>query len=320
MNRIHGGPDARGCARWDFSTCSHPQGPCPEALLAVQIADPRTYPDPQYRALRERLAALHGVAAERVLLAASASEFIQRLTAAAVRLAVQAADWPARAYGDYAAAAQAWGLRRDAAQAGLRWCAELDSPDGRSGPVPRLDALICLDRAYGPLRLCGSSAWRPADLERVFQLFTPNKALGLCGVRGAYAIAPVDQGDAVALLRALEPSWVLGAQGLAMLEAWCLPSVQGWLTDSLPGLVLWRALLVERLTALGFSAREGSAPFVCVRLPEGVRLGAGDLWGSGMAVRDAASFGLPGHWRLNGLGPEAQDALCATLSSSLSAP
>lgn len=317
MNRIHGGPDARGRARWDFSTCSHPQGPCPEALLAVQIADPRAYPDPQYRALRERLADLHGVAVERVLLAASASEFIQRLTAAAVRLGVQAADWPAQAYGDYAAAAQAWGLRRETAQAGLRWCAELDSPAGRSGPVPRLDALVCLDRAYGPLRLSGGSLWTAAELARVFQLFTPNKALGLCGVRGAYAIAPLDPGDAVAVLRALEPSWVLGAQGLAMLEAWCLPSVQAWLTDSLPGLVAWRSLLVERLSALGFTAREGCAPFVCVRLPEGLRLGAGDLWGSGIAVRDATSFGLPGHWRLNGLGPDAQDALVAALEGCL---
>lgn len=317
MNRSHGGPDARGRARWDFSTCSHPQGACPEALLAVQIADPRAYPDPAYTALRERLAARHGVAPARVLLAASASEFIQRLTAAAVRLGVKAADWPARAYGDYAAAAQAWGLKRDAAVAGLRWCAELDSPDGRDGAVPRLDALVCLDRAYGPLRLSGNSVWTAAERERAFQLFTPNKALGLCGVRGAYAIAPLDQGDWVAVLRALEPSWVLGTQGLAMLEAWCLPSVQGWLSASLPGLVDWRALLVERLSALGFSARQGCAPFVCVRLPEGLRVDAESLWRAGIAVRDATSFGLPGHWRLNALGPEAQDALVAALEGCL---
>ena len=73
MNTDHGGPDALGVPRWDFSTNANACGPCPMALAALQQADARHYPDPAYTHLRERLAAFHGVARQRMVLAASAS-------------------------------------------------------------------------------------------------------------------------------------------------------------------------------------------------------------------------------------------------------
>ena len=79
--RIHGGTDALGPVRLDFSSNANACGPCPMALQAVQGADAAHYPDPTYTRLRSALADLHGVASARVLLAASASECIQRLTA-----------------------------------------------------------------------------------------------------------------------------------------------------------------------------------------------------------------------------------------------
>ena len=45
--RSHGGADALGAARWDFSTCANAAGPCPTALAAVQRADVTRYPDPE---------------------------------------------------------------------------------------------------------------------------------------------------------------------------------------------------------------------------------------------------------------------------------
>ena len=74
---VHGGPDALGVPVHDFSTNANACGPCPQALAAVRDADAAHYPDPSYLALRSRLAAFHGVAPARVLLAASASEFIR---------------------------------------------------------------------------------------------------------------------------------------------------------------------------------------------------------------------------------------------------
>ena len=105
--RVHGGTDSAGPVRWDFSTNINAAGPCPQVLQAVAQADVSRYPDPRYTALRERLAAWHGVTPARVLFAASASEFIQRVTAVGQRLAPGPVALPALAYGDYASAAMA---------------------------------------------------------------------------------------------------------------------------------------------------------------------------------------------------------------------
>ncbi len=65
MTNAHGGPDALGGSRWDFSANANACGPCPSALAAVQQADVRHSPDPAYTALRESLAAFHAVDAAR---------------------------------------------------------------------------------------------------------------------------------------------------------------------------------------------------------------------------------------------------------------
>ena len=82
--RIHGGPDALGAEQFDFSTNSNSYGPCPTALAAIQQADATQYPDSSYTALREQLSAFHGVDVQRIVLAASACEFIFRISAIVV--------------------------------------------------------------------------------------------------------------------------------------------------------------------------------------------------------------------------------------------
>ncbi|HEY0821097.1 MAG TPA: aminotransferase, partial [Rhizobacter sp.] len=102
----HGGPDAAGVPRWDFSTNANACGPASQALAAVQRADATRYPDPACTALRERLAGVHGVAPGRIVVAGSASEFIFRMSAAVARRWPQAAvHAPNPGYGDYARAA-----------------------------------------------------------------------------------------------------------------------------------------------------------------------------------------------------------------------
>ena len=105
--RVHGGADALGVARFDFSTNSNACGPCPQSLHAVQHADATHYPDPDYRDLRQALADFHAVDVRRIVLAASASEFIFRISALAAQRASARGEiaqvWlPACAYGDYA--------------------------------------------------------------------------------------------------------------------------------------------------------------------------------------------------------------------------
>ncbi|MFT4242053.1 MAG: aminotransferase class I/II-fold pyridoxal phosphate-dependent enzyme [Acidovorax sp.] len=307
MNMVHGGPDALGIPVHDFSTNANACGPCPDVLAAVLHADRSRYPDPAYTALRARLAAFHGVAVGRIVVAASASEFIHRITAFAVRSGLRHATLPAHGYGDYARAAAVWGLTEAAGQPALHWACDPASPLGTADASlaePLLPgSLRVIDCAYAPLRLEGEAAPLPPD---AWQLWTPNKALGLTGVRAAYAIAP-DAAQAEAV-QALAPSWPLGADGVAMLGAWV--DAQAWLAGSLATLRDWKAQQIALCTSLGWSVVPGSlANYFTARLP--VANVFDSLRAHGIKLRDCASFGLPGHVRVGVLPPASQQALRA---------
>ena len=343
--RPHGGTDAAGPAQYDFSTNSNACGPCPQVLAAVQSADASRYPDSGYTALRAALAKFHGVAPWRVVLAGSASEFIFRITAWAAQQGAQRVSLPAHAYGDYAHAAKAWGLQivsqPEAAelvwacepssplgQAQLHWSgawisarhagteADVDSyaPEHADANAGKVSASV-LDRAYAPLRLSGASSLNDAQLDRVWQLFSPNKSLGLTGVRAAYALAPCDAQTAVAQLDALAASWVLGAHGVALLNAWVQDATQAWLQASLHTLAVWKQRQLAMLQTAGWTVQPSDTPFFVARPPEptdAVALCA-TLRHCGIQLRDATSFGLPGWVRLGVLPPVAQDVLAAAL-------
>ncbi|HYF18618.1 MAG TPA: aminotransferase class I/II-fold pyridoxal phosphate-dependent enzyme [Ramlibacter sp.] len=308
--RVHGGPDAAGPAPHDFSTSANAAGPCPAALAAVRDADLVRYPDPAYEQLRLAVAERHGVGAERVVVAGSGSEFIFRFTAALARGGARTAAWPEHAYGDYAAAAQAWGLQADGPPQ-LAWACEPSSPLGvpdRSLAAPaKAGTTLIVDRAYEPLRLEGRATPTPPS---AWELWTPNKALGLTGVRGAYAIAPAGAQELVERLHSLAPSWVLGAHGLAMLGAWCTGAVGSWLRDSLPTLRAWKARQQELCARLGWEVLPSEANYFTCRAPLDARR-LRHLREQGVQLRDCTSFGLPGHVRLGVRPPASQDALRA---------
>ena len=361
-SRQHGGPDALGVPRFDFSTNSNACGPCPQALAAVQNADATRYPDASYTSLKQQLADFHGVDVERVVLAGSASEFIFRITAwvaqhtsGQVRVSL-----PPHSYGDYAQAALAWGLdcSREAGgdatlgPAQLVWACEPSSPLGQAhaawppwlmearelnggagdlalqantnrpkppGAVQRpSNPTLVLDCAYAPLRLRGSPSLTAAQNDQVWQLYSPNKSLGLTGVRAAYALAPLGAEAAVLALENLCASWPVGAHGVALLRAWAQADVQAWLSQSLHTLGQWKERQISLLESVGCTCLPSDANFFCARLP------ADDLAAvllrlrthHGIKLRDASSFGLHGHVRLGVLPPEAQDALVAALRVS----
>ena len=314
----HGGPDAQGAAPHDFSTNSNACGPCPLALAAVQQADATRYPDPAYTDLRAQLAAFHGVEAARIVLAGSASEFIHRITALAAQRGVRAVAVPPHGYGDYAQAARARSLAvhtEPHATAGLHWACEPSSPLGQADAAlaawpaagDPAQTLRVLDCAYQPLRL----HTHPAPPPTCWQLWSPNKALGLTGVRAAYAIAPQGADADAADLAALAPSWPTGAHGVALLQAWVQPTTQQWLADGLPRLREWKDRQIALCTALGWQVLPGSqANYFCARPPVAdlpALLHA--LRAQGIKLRDCASFGLPGVVRMGVLAPESQDAL-----------
>ena len=339
MTRIHGGADQHGLARWDFSTNANSCAPCPELLKALQRVDARHYPDPNYSVLRSALAGFHGVEVERIVLAASASEFILRITAhAAQRGALpQAASQrgssnpkaakvylPNLSYGEYAHAASVWNLQRTAQpkQADLVWLCEPSSPLGQhewlsSDMVQTLashsagqgGALLVLDCAYEPLRLSGQSSFTPQQRKTLWQLFSPNKALGMTGIRGAYAIAPEHQLDEARAVAQLTPSWPLGAHALCLLHTWTQNQTQAWVQQSLSTLRDWKDQQIKRLQA--WPCLPSDTNFFCMQ----AQLDTLFLRDRGIKLRDTQSFGLPGHWRLSVQPPEAQQALLDALQN-----
>ena len=319
--RTHGGPDRHGRARWDFSTNANAVGPSPHALAAVRSADETAYPDPHYHALRDRLSQWHGVAPHRILVAASASEFIQRITAVSARIAPGGVAVPLHAYGDYAVAARACGRPVVSASnigATLHWHCDPSSPLGQEAPPPTdVAAITVLDAVYAPLRLEGESAWGDAARNAAFELHSPNKALGLTGVRGAYAIAPATADERTsALIDGLTeaaPSWPLGAHAVAMLHAWTSPHTQAWLAESRYTLRAWKRSQTDMLQDLGADVDDSVTNFFCARLPAACTAHA--LRAFDVAVRDTASFGLAGRVRLSVQPPASQDRFATALQA-----
>lgn len=325
---LHGGPDAQGVPRHDFSSNANAAGPLPTVAEAVARADRRHYPDPGYHALREQLAAWHEVAPSRVVVAGSASEFIHRFSAFAARWrGVRRAVVPLPGYGDYAAAAHAAGLPAVpnglAPTAGdLWWVTEPMSPGGAShgtalGPqiaqAHGAGACIVLDLAYHPLRL--DAGRLPPHAALAWQLWAPNKACGLPGVRAAYAIAPQGEEPAADALRAQAPSWVTGAEGVALLAAFATPAAQAELGAQRILLRAWRDTLAATLRAVRWQVQDSASvtPFFTARpalAPDETAWRA-----RGLKLRDTTSMGLPGWWRLSAQPPQALQALRQALEA-----
>ncbi len=310
---VHGGADAQGQAAFDFSTNSNACGPCPIVLSALLAVDSSHYPDPNYTQLRSLLAQFHGVELERVLIAASASEFIFRMSVWAKLSGLSGVALPKYHYNDYARAARAMQLVLHGvpSPSSLVWACEPSSPLGQADVFlqQKLDTkgVWIVDLAYAPLRLSGESTLNASDLGNVWQLWTPNKALGLTGIRAAYAIAPHGAQVAAQNLNALAPSWSIGSHGVAMLAAWTQPEVQQWIKKTKETLKQWKLQQILLCESLGWTCAPSDTNFFCAK--PALPLSSPALRQYGIKLRDCSSFGLSGWVRLGVLSPAAQAAL-----------
>jgi histidinol-phosphate aminotransferase len=146
-------------------------------------------------------------------------------------------------------------------------------------------------------------------VEQAWQLWSPNKSLGLTGVRAGWLVAPAQE-TLSGLMQALAPGWVLSAEGVALLQAWSLPATQQGVNAACQRLRAWKRQQRAALQALGWTQRASVTPFWLAR-PDTVRLAErlARLREQGVKLRDATSFGLPGWVRLSVQPPLAQQAL-----------
>ncbi|MGC4061453.1 MAG: aminotransferase class I/II-fold pyridoxal phosphate-dependent enzyme [Aquabacterium sp.] len=343
---MHGGPDDGLRIDWDFSSNANAV-PLPAALYEkLTDADRRAYPEPRYTALRERLSQARDVSAERIVPTAGSSEAIRRLTLAAHLQGVRRVWVPRPGYADYAAAASALGMAVSAYEdpmlvkgQGLMWLCEPCNPTGRSRPVAFWSALmtharaqpglvVAIDRAYEPLRLSGTDPIANDVADACWQLWSPNKALGLTGVRAGWMQAPALIGDeAPAWLKTalqLAPSWVMSAEGVHLLVHWDDADVQAWLVAARNELSAWMQAMQHELGLLGWACEPSTVPFF---LATPARHEAGNaqdmlgfLRGHGIKLRDAQGMGLPGQVRLRAHTPPARQALLQALAAWPDAP
>lgn len=321
--RIHGGTDALGAPQWDFSTNINTVGTCPQTQYALATVNATPYPDPHYSQLRAALAAWHQVDIERILIGASASEWIARFTAYTAAHTSHAAVWlPAHHYGDYSHMAQVHGMQRtnDVAQADLVWLCAPSSPLGQVQTLPpnwqqrKPNAITVLDCAYAPLQLSQTDIAPALNVHDTWQLFTPNKALGLCGIRAAYVIAPEDTAqETIQAIAAWAPSWAIGAHGVALLHSWVQAATQTWLAQARCTLHDWKNKQVDMLQALGWQIEPSETHFFVAQPPLPAQTDMAtwlfELRQQGIKLRDCASFGLVGKVRLCAHTAQAQAAL-----------
>ena len=334
---VHGGPDSGPPIAVDFSTNAHPMGPNPWLEECIRRADRSRYPDPGYAGLREILGQFHEVAPERVVVGASASELIWRLTRAWGALGRGGVVTSERTFGEYLRAARAIGVpvhsgTRAAGAAPLLWCCNPDNPSGEIRDAAIAEAVqsmavpgdspgvVVADLAYWPFRqLLGGMPSLRLDTpwsNEVVQLWSPNKLHGLTGVRGAYLILPSECPQLSRTdLESLAPSWPLGADGMALLAGHTQREALRFLDDTGPKLREWKAVQDRRLIDAGWRPQVSEMHFGLWQPP--VPRVAQPAWHaqlrlSGIKVRDAQSFGRPGWVRLVTRMPQQVEQLIAT--------
>lgn len=327
FSNVHGGADFMGTAAHDFSTNANSIELPLNIVEKIQYANIQNYPDPEYIKLREMIAEKHKVDPSRILITGSSSEFIFRVSSYISKKAKQSNSvwFPVYSYGDYRSAAAVWNLQKvdTYEDADLVWLCDPSSPLGQKmedlGKIistVKSTQIMVLDCAYEPLRLEGTLELGKNELDKVWQMWSPNKALGMTGIRGSYVVSPVGSEGTVQRLKELASSWVLGAQGVELLSVWANPDTQDWLLGSLVAL---RQLKIEQMLiceSIGWVVLPSVSNFFCVRPPMlDTQEYLKNLRKFDIKLRDTTSFGLPGYFRISVLQRDSQQKLLKAVSS-----
>lgn len=320
----HGGPGAEPFTGLDFSVNTNPYGPNPLLVQAVRDADHAHYPDPTYRAVREKLAAWHGVEPDQIALSVGASDLLHRL--ARVYLSPERPLLSLQEpFGELARAAA---LQRAEThlvstvpasmppQTALVYLGHPHNPSGQALNTMQLhaltetcaqaNALLIVDEAYTPFTTLSAPPRHP----HVVRVLSPGKAHGLVGVRPAYVIA---NAEVVERLENLAPAWHVPAGTAAALAH--LPNGASFLAETLRRVQQHAQELALNLAPLGRVEHHGT-PFMTLRVGDAA-LVAAQLLERGIKVRDCASYGQPNLIRVSTRLPGENATLVRTLTDLL---
>jgi len=334
---VHGGPDYAELAALglspdevvDFSANANPYGPSPQVRAALAGIPLDRYPDAQAIALRERLAQVHRLAPDHIIVGNGTAELIWLLgmaylqrgdpvviigptfgeyRAAAQLMGAKVAEYRVPTAADFWPDASAMEAIIERQQPRLTFLCNPNNPTGVYLARETVEALaaacgeglLVVDEAY---RAFVAGPWPSEPLvERglglspaegnVVLLRSMTKDHALAGLRLGYALASP---EAVATLKKVQPSWSVNAAaqvaGLAAL------SDKEHLQETLPRIAEAKAYLVEELTRLGLRVVPSATNFLLVEVGDGQDLRR-KLLSHGLLVRDCTSFGLPEYVRI----------------------
>ncbi|MEK7392665.1 MAG: aminotransferase class I/II-fold pyridoxal phosphate-dependent enzyme [Fibrobacterota bacterium] len=322
----HGATDSGPDPIADFSSCSHPFGPCPVVLETVRNVDPTHYPDPAYHALRKRLGEFHTVDPNRIVPGAGVSEIILRMVGAVAGdvlawspsfVEYRRASHVHRRRFLHASDPETWLAR--VPRSGIAFLCQPNNPDGKVHHQEFLDAAahVCkarecrlvLDLAYADFCPTPPGLAMGSDL-----LFAPNKKFGMTGIRAGFAVCA--DAEFAADLVARAPSWVVGAHGVAFLHASTELEAMLWFEGTRALLRSAAKNLESMLGEHGWIPRPSETHYFAAQprrnstLADPAEHSANwtlRLRQEGVRVRDLSNTGMPGWLRL-AARPEAEVA------------
>jgi histidinol-phosphate aminotransferase len=323
-----------------LNTNESPYGPSPRALAAIRAAADdslRLYPDPRSTALRDALAAYHGVSADQVFVGNGSDEVLAHAFAALLKQDLPLL-FPDVTYSFYPTYCRLFGVtsRTVPLDDALRVRIEdyrqpcgaiiLANPNAPTGVALSLEQIaqvlaehpdkpVVIDEAYVDF---GGETAIPlvAAHPNLLIVRTMSKSRALAGLRVGYAIGDAGLIDGLTRVKDSFNSYPLGrpaqAGALASLEDDAL------FQNSLARVIAGRARMVEGLEALGFDVLPSAANFVFARHPG--RDGAGlatALRERAVLIRHFAKPRIADYLRIT-VGTEAQiDRLLSALGEIL---
>ena len=270
-----------------LNTNESPYGPSPRALEAIraEAADSlRLYPDPQATALRETLAAYHGVEPDQVFVGNGSDEVLAHAFAALLKQD-QPLLFPDISYSFYPVYCRLFGIEHRTVPldealsvriadyrrpAGAIILPNPNAPTGAALSRAEIatmladhpDAPVVLDEAYVDF---GAESAIPlvADHPNLLVIQTLSKSRALAGLRVGYAIGDAALIEALNRVKDSFNSYPLGRPA----QAGAVASIEdeAWFQDSRARVIAGRERLVAGLAQRGFSGPGSTANFVFVR-------------------------------------------------------
>jgi histidinol-phosphate aminotransferase len=308
----------------DFSVNSNPYGPPSAVREAIAQTPLDRYPDRECLALRAKLAEMHGIGVDQIVVGNGTAELLQLIAFAFLERGARVVI-PESTFGEYERVAQLMGaevsrLRWTPAEAHLLFDLEAkftylgdslvtanlvflcnpNNPDGsyflpdwiaRDWVKRNPNTLFVVDEAYANF-LTEPQTIIDAHLPNVIVVRSLTKDYALAGLRLGYAVG---QPEWIEAIRRVRPAWNVNA--LAQTGGAAALDQQDWLRMSVAQLHRDKTDLVRELRALGLKPLPSNVHFFLVNVSDGAAFRS-KLLHHRIMVRDCASFGLPEYVRI----------------------